>query len=80
MYSCDICKEIPGAKDNWVLTYKDDKDRVEFRGHKKCIDKLEQSFNEMIKKKFKNRKKIRVEEAMKEMGFDMEEYRDEYYG
>lgn len=37
---CEICNEY-NISDNWVLRIYDEKESVEFNGHKSCIDNLD---------------------------------------
>jgi hypothetical protein len=63
--TCDICKEY--VNDVWVLVISDDKEKVEFSGHKNHIDELDNKV-----KSIKDVHKMSVQKVLKEINFTKE--------
>jgi hypothetical protein len=63
--TCDICKEY--VNDVWVLVISDEKEKVEFSGHKHHIDELDNKV-----KSIKDVHKKNVQKVLKEINFTKE--------
>lgn len=57
---CFSCDEY--VSESWTLILRDDKEKVEFAGHKSCVDSLESRFKEI-----KGREKMSLDKILKQL-------------